>query len=101
MWFFGYTGPFDRTPLSVWASWISCELQQHDNRAQNPPLESYTNLSNSTWPGHHLKIFIQHMQCKYNVLIHFATVHVRWIAILMGLCVDGNLFISEVHGCML
>lgn len=54
MWFFGCMRPFSRSMLSAWASWISCELQQHGTHAQNPPLESYTNLSNGTWPCCHL-----------------------------------------------
>lgn len=70
MWFFGYARPSDRAQLSAWAVWISCELQQHVAHAQNPPHESYTNLSNSTWPGCHLGVSL-------TLMIYFAIIYGR------------------------
>lgn len=78
MWFFGYARPSDRAQLSAWAFWIGCEPQQHVAHAQIPPHESYTNLSNSTWPGCHLGVSL-------TLMIYFAIIYVRRSLVSLGL----------------
>lgn len=71
---------------SLWAAaaWYSCP--------ESPTWVLHQSVKqHMAWPP--LKLFIHHTQCKYNVLLHFAIVHVKWVAVLMGLCV-----VSSVEG---